>query len=89
MSICYRDAWNSIHPHEEGHTFTPDNSLMAQANWVWPFRRLDSIFVRCGEHGGPTLKITDCQRVFDQPEGDIWASDHFGLIADLTNPLEQ
>nr|BBH85433.1 hypothetical protein KTC_01840 [Thermosporothrix sp. COM3] len=37
MSICYRDACNSIHLHEEGHTFTPDNPLMAQANWDWAF----------------------------------------------------
>ncbi|HZR40511.1 MAG TPA: endonuclease/exonuclease/phosphatase family protein [Ktedonobacteraceae bacterium] len=86
MSVCYRDAWESAHPHEAGHTFTPDNPLMAMANWDWPFRRIDYLFVRCGEHGGPTLKISSCQRVFDEPIGGVWASDHFGLVADLTTP---
>jgi endonuclease/exonuclease/phosphatase family metal-dependent hydrolase len=86
MSVCYRDAWESLHAYEPGPTFTPENPLMAQANWDWPFRRIDYLFVRCGEHGGPTLKIASCQRVFDEPTGGVWASDHFGLIADLTVP---
>ncbi len=86
MSVCYRDAWQSTHPHEPGDTFTPDNPLMALANWDWPFRRIDYLFVRCGEHGGPTLRISSCQRVFDEPTGEVWASDHFGLVADLAIP---
>ncbi len=86
MSVCYRDTWESMHPQEPGHTFTPENPLMALANWDWPFRRIDYLFVRCGEHGGPTLKIASCQRIFDEPMGGVWASDHFGLIADLAIP---
>ena len=86
MSICYRDAWKSTHPHELGHTFTPENPLMAMANWDWPFRRIDYLFVRCGEHGGPTLKIASCHRIFDEPTNGVWASDHFGLVANLTLP---
>ena len=23
MSVCYRDAWQSVHPEKPGHTFTP------------------------------------------------------------------
>jgi endonuclease/exonuclease/phosphatase family metal-dependent hydrolase len=85
FSVCYRDAWDSAHPDvhpgsEPGHTYTPANPLMTED---WPFRRIDYIFVRCGEHGGPMLAIRDCQRIFDQPEGGVWASDHFGLVADL------
>lgn len=49
----------------------------------WPFRRIDYIFVRCGEYGKPTLTIRNCQRIFDQPRDGGWASDHFGLAADL------
>jgi endonuclease/exonuclease/phosphatase family metal-dependent hydrolase len=55
------------------------------ANADWPFRRIDHIFVRCGP-AGPTLAITDCARVFDQPVAGLWASDHFGLLADLEVP---
>lgn len=28
MSVCYRDAWESKHPDDPGHTFTPENPLM-------------------------------------------------------------
>ena len=85
MSVCYRDAWESKHPDERGETFgAPENTL--GVDWDWPFRRIDYILVRCGEHGGPTLEITACRRIFDEAVGGIWASDHFGLCADLELP---
>ena len=87
MSVCYRDAWESMHPGDPGHTFTPSNPLMA--DWDWPFRRIDYIFVRCGEHGGPTLKIVSCKRIFDEPINGVWASDHFGLLVDLAVPARR
>lgn len=86
MSVCYRDAWQSVHPGEPGHTFTPLNPLMAEANWDWPFRQIDHILVRCGEHGGPTLAISACERIFDEPMNGVWASDHLGVVADLVVP---
>jgi endonuclease/exonuclease/phosphatase family metal-dependent hydrolase len=49
----------------------------------WPFRRIDHVLVRCREHGGPVLRIDDCRLIFDAPVGGVWASDHFGLMADL------
>lgn len=83
-SVCYRDAWESIHGAEPGETFTPRNPLVR--DWDWPFRRLDYVLVRCGEHGGPTLEITHCARVLDEPVDGVWASDHFGVYADLELP---
>ena len=83
-SVCYRDAWESANPGDPGHTFTPRNPLVA--DWDWPFRRIDYIFVRCGDHGGPTLAISACARIFDEPMNGVWASDHFGLVADLALP---
>jgi endonuclease/exonuclease/phosphatase family metal-dependent hydrolase len=83
-SVCYRDAWESTHPGEAGLTFTPDNPLMADRDW--PFRRLDYILVRCGEHAGSALEIVDCRRAFDRPVDGVWASDHFGVLADLALP---
>jgi endonuclease/exonuclease/phosphatase family metal-dependent hydrolase len=56
------------------------------ADWDWPFRRLDYILVRCGLHGGPTLEVAACGRIFDEPVEGVWASDHFGLVADLAVP---
>jgi endonuclease/exonuclease/phosphatase family metal-dependent hydrolase len=42
---------------------------------------VDYILVRCGEHGGPTLRVTGCTRTFDQPATCV--SDHYGVVADL------
>jgi endonuclease/exonuclease/phosphatase family metal-dependent hydrolase len=83
-SVCYRDAWESVHPGERGETFTRANPLLA--DWDWPFKRLDYIFVRCGLHGGPTLEIKSCERIFDEAADGVWASDHFGVVADLELP---
>lgn len=84
ISVCYRDAWESTHPGDAGETFTPRNPLVA--DWDFPFRRLDYVLVRCGEHGGPTLQVRSCERIFDEPVGGVWASDHFGVVADLVIP---
>ena len=48
-------------------------------------RRIDYIMVRCVEHG-PTLAISNCARIFDEPVDGVWASDHFGVVADLAHP---
>jgi hypothetical protein len=43
------------------------------------------VLVRCGIHG-PALTVDDCRLVFDEPVGGVWASDHFGVMADLSLP---
>src|SRR2546423_12848763 len=45
-------------------------------------RRIDYIFVRADEHG-PTLEISNCNLLFDEPLDGVWASDHFGVVAEL------
>jgi endonuclease/exonuclease/phosphatase family metal-dependent hydrolase len=86
MSVCYRNAWDSVHPGEAGHTFTPRNPLMAGGTRDWPFRRIDHILVRCGVHGWPTLDIAGCELAFDQAIDGIWGSDHIAVVADLQVP---
>jgi endonuclease/exonuclease/phosphatase family metal-dependent hydrolase len=94
MSVCYRNAWEAVHPDEPGHTFTPHNPLVGSLRNqfvvdgevpVEPGRRIDHIMVRCGRHG-PSLHIVGCARIFDEPVGGVWASDHFGVVADLAAP---
>jgi endonuclease/exonuclease/phosphatase family metal-dependent hydrolase len=85
-SVCYRDAWEETHPDEPGHTFTPRNPLVREnkAALRWG-RRMDYLFVRCGDAlYGPSLDITSCERIFEEPVDGVWASDHFGVVADLT-----
>ena len=96
MSVCYRDAGESAHPAEEGHTFTPHNPFVRDGIVKnqrpfrdWPFRRIDYIFVRFGSHGGRALDVASCRRVFDRPVDGVWASDHFGLVADLAAPATE
>jgi len=48
-------------------------------------RRIDYIMIRSGVHG-PTLAIGDCRRVLDKSHAGIWASDHFGVVAELQVP---
>ncbi len=93
LSVCYRDAWESAHPEEPGHTFTPHNPLVRDGVVKderpfrdWPFRRIDYVFVRFGSHGGRAFDVTGCTRIFDAPVNGVWASDHFGLVADLAVP---
>jgi endonuclease/exonuclease/phosphatase family metal-dependent hydrolase len=86
-SVCYRDAWEAVHPGEPGATYTSDNALLW--DWDWPFERLDYVFVRCGEHGGPTLEIKACELMFDQSVDGVWASDHYGVVADLERPAKR
>lgn len=82
-SVCYRDAWESAHPGDPGHTFSPRNPLVTGGEWpLEPGRRIDYIMVRCG-HYGPTLDVVSCKQIFDEPVGGVWASDHFGVVADF------
>jgi endonuclease/exonuclease/phosphatase family metal-dependent hydrolase len=88
LSVCYRDAWESTHPGDPGHTLAPGNPLVAEDEPEPALelgRRIDYILVRCRDHG-PTLDVAACERLFDQPVNGVWASDHFGVTADLAVP---
>lgn len=94
MSVCYRDIWESTHPQDPGHTFTPRNPLVPSSrhpllvDGETPLelgRRIDHILVRCGHHG-PTLDVATGALLFDEPVDGVWASDHFGVVADLVVP---
>jgi endonuclease/exonuclease/phosphatase family metal-dependent hydrolase len=81
FSVRYLDAWDAVHPGEDGHTFTTVNPLVMEESNVTREepRRIDYLFVRCTDDG-PTLDVRDCRRIFTDPV----ASDHYGLLADLT-----
>ena len=85
-SVRYEDTWEVVHPGEPGHTFSPRNPLVHAGEMsLERGRRIDYIMVRCGVHG-PTLDVAACSLAFDQPVDGVWASDHFGLVADLELP---
>lgn len=76
-NLHYVDAWEAAHPGEEGHTFTPRNPLVPAGGWTEEEgRRIDYVLVK-------GLDVVNCSLVFDKPERGVWASDHFGVVADL------
>jgi endonuclease/exonuclease/phosphatase family metal-dependent hydrolase len=81
VSVCYRSAWEAIHPAEPLATYIPQNPHQADPDW--PFRGIDHVFVRCGPNG-PTLPVRNCHRVFDQ--GATAPSDHYGIAVELGPP---
>jgi endonuclease/exonuclease/phosphatase family metal-dependent hydrolase len=86
VSVGYQDAWETLRPAEPGHTFTPANPLVRAGEVATALsRRIDYILVRCAPHG-PTLAVRSCDRVLDSAVDGVWASDHFGVVADLVVP---
>jgi endonuclease/exonuclease/phosphatase family metal-dependent hydrolase len=84
-SVCYRDAWSAVRT-DLGATFTPANALVRDGEMpLEPGRRIDYVLVRCTD-SGPTLAVAGCDHAFDAPVDGVWASDHFGVMAELTPP---
>jgi endonuclease/exonuclease/phosphatase family metal-dependent hydrolase len=83
LSVAYCDAWAVTQPGEQGLTFDPANPLV-EGHWRHePGRRLDYILIRCDDHG-PTLGVRDCRQLLADDRGGGWASDHYGVIVELT-----
>jgi endonuclease/exonuclease/phosphatase family metal-dependent hydrolase len=86
ISVCYQDAWETVNTAEPGLTFTAINPLVHAGEVATAVsRRIDYILVRSGDHG-PTLQVRRCDLVLDRPVDGVWASDHFGVVADLESP---
>jgi endonuclease/exonuclease/phosphatase family metal-dependent hydrolase len=84
--VRYDDAWEAVHPGEPGHTFRTRNPLVIAGEMPLDRgRRIDHVLVLSGPHG-PLLDVADCRLVLDEPVDGIWASDHAGVLADLTRP---
>ena len=85
-SVGYQDAWETVYPDDSGWTFSAENPLVRAGEVATAIsRRIDYVLVRCGLHG-PTLQVRACARVLDGPVDGIWASDHYGVVADLASP---
>ena len=83
--VHYQDAWERLHPGERGWTWSSANPYTAALRFLEPDRRIDYIFVTTMRKDGRGT-IHDCRIVFDRPEGGVFASDHFGLLAEVQIP---
>ena len=63
------DAWTSAHPGDPGLTHPSDA----------PEKRIDYVYV-VPPTAGPAAMVVDCERVFTEPVGGVYASDHIGLL---------
>jgi len=88
VSVSYCDAWHLRRGTDAGHTFMPSRCTIVEDSWShYIDRRIDYLLVRTsGDGKGPTLSVTRCERIFDEPVNDIWGSDHFGVLADFRLP---
>jgi len=86
VSVCYQDAWETARPTDPGLTFTSENPLVRLGEVATAAsRRIDYVLVRAGRHG-PLLQVLHCDRFLDEPVDGVWASDHYGVIAELAVP---
>jgi len=85
-SVCFQDAWETARPGEAGFTFSDENPLVRAGEVATAVsRRIDYVLVRAGRHGA-LLQVLRCDRLLDRPVGGVWASDHYGVVADLAVP---
>lgn len=82
-STAFIRAWDIAHPGEACDTLDPANDLVSATLLGWPYRQIDHILIRCARDGRAAMLVERCDRVFDEPRSGIWASDHYGLAADL------
>lgn len=74
------DAWHSVRSSEPGYTFADDNPY-AESQLEWD-RRLDYVFVgwpKAGGRGHPRSAAL----FGTTPSGDLWPSDHYGVVVEL------
>ncbi|WP_086826111.1 endonuclease/exonuclease/phosphatase family protein [Allokutzneria sp. NRRL B-24872] len=88
-SVAYRDVWELCNGPLPGPTFAPSLMPLISSRWQDDLdRRIDHLMIRCGaDGGGPSLRALRCERTFTSPVGEVWGSDHFGLVAELGPPV--
>lgn len=79
-SVYFADCWTATGADGPGHTYDRRNPYAYRSRE--PSRRIDYVYVR-----GPDRALRGepvaCRVVLDQPTGDVWPSDHFGVLAEI------
>ena len=79
-STYFQDAWEIGGPDGRGCTWDNRNRFATYAHE--PDRRIDYILVGPPDAGGRGV-VASARLVFDGPAGDVFASDHFGVLAEI------
>jgi endonuclease/exonuclease/phosphatase family metal-dependent hydrolase len=89
-SVYFADVWDYAEPQSPGYTYARDNAYALKNGE--PNRRIDYIFVR-----GPDREMrgepSDVRLAFEQSapgaEGTVWASDHYGVVCDVSMSVKK
>ncbi len=76
------DAWD-VAGEGDGLTYATSNRVIADRGSQWPNRRLDYIAIGYSS-GGPKLRVRDISLAGTEPVDGVMASDHYGVVANLT-----
>lgn len=81
-TLKWCDTFETKNPREAGLTWNYRNPYAEAEREKMAERRIDYIFIR--ERTGPFRKIKSSRVVFDKPSGNVWPSDHFGVMTEFT-----
>jgi len=79
----YQDAWAVCHPGEPGFTWAQRNPYTEGLAFLGRDRRIDYVWVTAPARDGRG-SVVDARIVLAEPDRDgTWASDHFGVLAEI------
>lgn len=79
----FQDAFGGLHPNRPGNTWDNRNSFAAGSSIYMPERRIDFIFWKPAAKRPESFNLRTADMVFTETRGGIFASDHFGVIAEF------
>lgn len=79
-SVYFADAWHATRPLDPGWTYDRANPYALRSRE--PSRRIDYVYVR-GPDRGFRGEPLSARLVLDAPVGNVWPSDHFGVLAEI------
>jgi endonuclease/exonuclease/phosphatase family metal-dependent hydrolase len=78
----WQDAWLRLHPTERGITWSSENEQTRPLRSLDIDRRIDYVLVTSRKKDGRGT-IERCEVVLTDRDGDICASDHYGVLAEV------
>ena len=78
----YQDAFARVHPHRDGFTWSTEMGAARARRSIDVDRRLDYVLVSPRRKDGRGT-VLDARVVMDERVGEIAASDHYGVLADI------
>jgi endonuclease/exonuclease/phosphatase family metal-dependent hydrolase len=87
-STHYWDAWQAAGNRGPGYTWSTENHYVRElADRIFHLsehhRRIDYILVGSPHHYRGRARVVSCRVALNEPAGNVWPSDHFGVLAEV------